>query len=49
MVTKSFGILNTDKERVKIIPDETLGVDVTVIIGKDYRSFQSFNDFIEIE
>lgn len=49
MVTKSFGISNTDKERVKIIPDETLGVDVTVILGRDYRSFPPFNDFIEIE
>jgi len=49
MVTNSFGISNTDKERVKIIPDETLGVDVTVILGKDYRSFPPFNDFIAIE
>jgi len=46
MVTKSFGISNTDKERIKIIPDETLGVDVTVILGKDYQLFPEFNDFI---
>ena len=45
----TLGISNTDKERVKIIPDETLGVDVTVILGKDYRSFPPFNDFIAIE
>ena len=46
MVTKSFGISSADKERIKIIPDETLGVDVTVILGKDYQLFPVFNDFI---
>ncbi len=45
-VSDSFGILMDDKSRIKIVPDETLGVDVTVILGKDYESFPEFNSFL---
>ena len=45
-VSDSFGVLNNDKSRIKIVPDETLGVDVTVILGKDYESFPKFNSFL---
>ena len=45
-VSDSFGILMDDKARIKIVPDETLGVDVTVILGKDYESFPEFNSFL---
>ena len=45
-VSDSFGILMDDKSRIKIVPDETLGVDVTVILGKDYESFPEFNSLL---
>ena len=45
-VSDSFGVLMDDKSRIKIVPDETLGVDVTVILGKDYESFPEFNSFL---
>lgn len=34
-VSKSFGFSLDDKIRILIDPDESLGVDVTVILGKD--------------
>ena len=45
-VSDSFGVLMDDKSRIKIVPDEALGVDVTVILGKDYESFPEFNSFL---
>ena len=45
-VSDSFGVLMNDESRIKIVPDETLGVDVTVILGKDYESFPEFNSFL---
>ena len=45
-VSDSFGVLINDESRIKIVPDETLGVDVTVILGKDYESFPEFNSFL---
>ena len=45
-VSDAFGVLMDDKSRIKIVPDETLGVDVTVILGKDYESFPEFNSFL---
>ena len=35
-----------DSTRIKIIPDESLGVDVTIILGKDYTSFAELNNYI---
>tara|TARA_B100000686_G_scaffold99865_1_gene107045 strand:- start:71150 stop:71698 length:549 start_codon:yes stop_codon:yes gene_type:complete len=45
-VSDSFGVLINDQSRIKIVPDETLGIDVTVILGKDYKSFPDFNSFL---
>lgn len=45
-VSNSFGVLASDESRIMIVPDETLGVDVTVILGKDYESFPEFNSFL---
>ena len=45
-VSDSFGVLMNDESRIKIVPDETLGVDVTVILGKDYETFPEFNSFL---
>ena len=46
MVTQSFGISIDNKDHIKIEPDESLGVDVTVILGKDINSFTDIFDFI---
>ena len=46
-VSRSFGITMDDK--IHIItddPDESLGVDVTVILGKDITNFTAISDFI---
>ena len=46
-VSKSFGVTMDDK--IHIItddPDESLGVDVTVILGKDITNFTAISDFI---
>ena len=34
-VTESFGLSLKDEKHVFIVPDESLGVDITVILGKD--------------
>mgnify|MGYP001461749071 FL=1 len=46
-VSESFGILPDDESRIKIQPDETLGVDVTIILGKDYKTLPKFESFIK--
>lgn len=48
-IVESFGIYLGDSTRIKIIPDESLGVDVTIIIGKDYTSFAELNNYISAE
>ena len=48
-IVESFGIYLGDSTRIKIIPDESLGVDVTIIIGKDYASFAELNNYISAE
>ena len=32
--------------RIKILNKESLGVDVTIILGKDYTSFAELNNYI---
>ena len=46
VVTKSFGIPIENDTNIKHEPDESLGVDVTVILGKDIHSFTEVFDFI---
>ena len=48
-IVESFGVYLGDSTRIKIIPDESLGVDVTIIIGKDYTSFSELNNYISAE
>ncbi|MGY8786939.1 MAG: LytR C-terminal domain-containing protein [Fidelibacterota bacterium] len=48
-VSKSFGITMNDEKRILIVPDESLGVDVTVIIGKDIRDFTDLASFFTSE
>ena len=45
-IVESFGMYLGDSTRIKIIPDESLGVDVTIILGKDYTSFAELNNYI---
>ena len=45
-VVEAFGVYLTDSSRVQLMPDESLGVDVTVIIGKDYNSFDDLKNYI---
>ncbi len=45
-VSESFGIQMDNEIHVKIVPDESLGVDVTVVIGKDFENFSTLSDFI---
>ena len=44
-VAASLGISVTDSSHVMISPDESLGIDVTVILGKDYTTLTSLEDF----
>jgi len=45
-VSKSFGVTMDDKTHIMTVPDESLGVDVTVILGKDITNFTAISDFI---
>ena len=46
LVCKSFGVSFDNKKVIKHEPNESLGVDVTVIIGKDINSYSTIFDFI---
>ena len=46
LVSKSFGVSIDNKNIIRHEPDESLGVDVTVILGKDINSFSNIFDFI---
>ena len=45
-VSRSFGVTLDDKTHILTDPDESLGVDVTVILGKDITNFTAISDFI---
>ena len=45
-VLEAFGVYLTDSLRIQVLPDESLGVDVTVIIGQDYNSFEDLKNYI---
>ena len=46
-VAESFQISPNDTNHIKIDPDESLGVDVTVILGKDIKSFNEISNFFD--
>jgi hypothetical protein len=46
LVTSSLGFDIEDKSRVLIQPDETIGADITLIVGKDYSSIEPISDFL---
>mgnify|MGYP001193960049 FL=1 len=44
-VSKAFDISINNTSHIKHIPDEKLGVDVTIIIGKDINSFPHISEY----
>mgnify|MGYP005729863879 CR=1 FL=1 len=44
-VSKAFDISISNTSHIKHIPDEKLGVDVTIIIGKDINSFPHISEY----
>ena len=49
LVTSSLGFDIEDKSRVLIQPDETIDVDITLIVGKDYASIEPISDFLSTQ
>ena len=47
-VAACLKIATNDTSRIKINPDESLGVDVTIILGKDIKSFNELSKFLDI-
>ena len=45
-ITDSFGVELDDSKHVIILPNESLCLDVTVILGEDYRTFAELLDYI---
>ena len=46
LIRRSFGIAKSNKTAIQTKPDESLGVDLTIIIGKDIHSYSNIFDFI---
>lgn len=46
LLRKSFGIVQNDDVIIQTKPDESLGVDVTIILGKDIQTYANVFDFI---
>ena len=47
-VASCLKITANDTNHIKINPDESLGVDVTIILGKDIESFNELSKFLDI-
>ncbi len=45
-VSEAFGLSINNTDHIQHVPDETLGVDVTIILGKDINSFQTISQYI---
>ena len=45
-VSEAFGLSINNSDHIQHVPDETLGVDVTIIVGKDINSFQTISQYI---
>ena len=45
-VSKAFNISINNSKHIQHVPDETLGVDVTIILGKDINSFPHITEYI---
>ena len=47
-IADSFDIDYTDSTHIKVTPDESLCLDVTVILGADYRKFAELIEHIDV-
>ena len=47
LVGRSFGLAKGNKTAIQTKPDESLGVDITVILGKDISKFPLLSDLIQ--
>ena len=45
-VSEAFGISVKNPDHIRHVPDESLGVDVTIILGRDINSFQTISQYI---
>ena len=45
-VSRAFDISINNTNQIRHVPDETLGVDVTIILGKDINSFPYISEYI---
>ena len=45
-VSEAFGISIKNPDHIRHVPDESLGVDVTIILGRDINSFQTISQYI---
>tara|TARA_Y100000992_G_C21152393_1_gene436877 strand:+ start:230 stop:775 length:546 start_codon:yes stop_codon:yes gene_type:complete len=45
-VSKAFDISINNTNHIRHVPDETLGVDVTIILGKDINSFPHISEYV---
>ncbi len=45
-VSKAFNISINNTNHIQHTPDETLGVDVTIILGKDINSFPHISEYV---
>ena len=45
-ISKAFDISINNTNHIRHVPDETLGVDVTIILGKDINSFPHISEYI---
>ena len=46
LISESFGVSISDKKIISHIPDESLGVDVTIILGKDIETYSKVFNYI---
>ena len=45
-VANCFNLSTSDTNHILINPDESLGVDVTIILGKDINTFEEITAFL---
>ena len=45
-ISKAFDISINNTNHIRHVPDETLGVDVTIILGKDINSFPHISEYV---
>jgi len=46
LISESFGVSISDKDIISHVPDESLDVDVTIIIGKDIETYSKVFNYI---